>query len=35
MLSVKPMKQVMSITLIIFTSSAELGLDKDYQKAVH
>lgn len=29
------MKQVMSITLIIFTSSAELGLDKDYRKAVH
>jgi hypothetical protein len=29
------MKQVMSITLVIFTSSAELGLDKDYRKAVH
>lgn len=34
-LSVKLMKQVMSITLIIFTSSAELGTDKDYRKAVH
>jgi hypothetical protein len=29
------MKQVMTMTLIIFTSSAELGLDKDYRKAVH
>ena len=34
-LGVKLMMQVMSITLIIFTSSAELALDKDYRKAVH
>lgn len=35
MLSVKLKKQVMSITPIVFTSSAESGLDKDYRKAVH
>jgi len=34
-LGAKLTKQVMSTTLIIFTSSTELGLDKDYRKAVH